>query len=221
MPQEPLKIAHRGMPREARENTLPSFQLAIDAGADGLELDVHATSDGVVVVHHDPTLRGGDPIAALGFDALAAHEAAPGIPIPTLRDLCDLVSGRVTLFVEVKGARIEEAVLDSLSSYTGDVAIHSFDHELITRLSRLDPSRRLGILFESAPLDVGESMAVTGALDVWPHWSLVTPALVETVHDAGGRVIPWTVNDRMAARTLAAMGVDGLCGDDVRIFASR
>src|SRR5690349_17048621 len=63
MPHHPLHIAHRGMPRLARENTLPSFALALEAGADGLELDVHATRDGVVVVHHDAVLSGGLAIA--------------------------------------------------------------------------------------------------------------------------------------------------------------
>jgi glycerophosphoryl diester phosphodiesterase len=206
------------MPRLARENTLPSFQRAIDAGADGLELDVHATADGVVVVHHDDTLPTGRAIATLTFEALRASEAAPGIPIPTLREVCGLASGRVTLFVEIKGAGIEATVLEALSSYTGEAAIHSFDHELIARLSRLAPSRRLGILFDTEPSDVAESMAVTGALDVWPHWSLVTSTLVDAVHDVGGRVIPWTVNDAAGARRLVALGVDALCGDDVTVF---
>ena len=57
MPDRPLRIAHRGMPRRLRENTLPSFAAALAAGADGIELDVHATSDGVVVVHHDAVSR--------------------------------------------------------------------------------------------------------------------------------------------------------------------
>jgi glycerophosphoryl diester phosphodiesterase len=61
-------------------------------------------------------------------------------------------------------------------------------------------------------------MAETGALDVWPHWPLVSAELVGAVHDAGGRVIPWTVNDQATAQALAALGVDALCGDDVRIL---
>ena len=74
------------MPRLARENTLPSFQLAMDAGADGLELDVHATSDGVVVVHHDAELPDGRAISSFTLAELRRHEAAPGVPIPTLQE---------------------------------------------------------------------------------------------------------------------------------------
>lgn len=204
------------MPRLARENTLPSFQLALDAGADGLELDVHATRDGVVVVHHDPTVRRGPAIADVTLDELRRFDAAPGIPIPTLAELCELVAGRAELFVEIKGEGIERQVLDALAGYGGAHAIHSFDHALIRRISRLDPGRRLGILFERKPREVASAMADTGARDVWPHWRLVTASLVAAVHEAGGRVIPWTVNRAGSARRLARLGVDALCGDDVR-----
>lgn len=209
------------MPRLARENTLPSFQLALDAGADGLELDVHATADGVVVVHHDERLAGGPAITSLTLGELRRHEAAPGVPIPTLAELCELVRGRATLFVEIKGAGIERAVLDVLASYEGEAAIHSFDHALIGRIARLEPSRRLGILFEALDADVVQAMEATGARDVWPHWPLVTTSLVDAVHAAGGRVIPWTVNEPARAQALASLGVDALCGDDVRLLATE
>jgi glycerophosphoryl diester phosphodiesterase len=207
------------MPNAARENTLPSFQLALDAGADGLELDVHATADGEVVVHHDAKLRDGTPIKSLSLAGLRRYEAAPGVLVPTLRELCALVAGRATLFVEIKGAGMEQLVLDALAGYQGDAAIHSFDHTLIQRLARLEPSRRLGILFEQRPTEIARTMAATGALDVWPHWPLVTGELVSAVHDAGGRVIPWTVNDPRRALALAALEVDALCGDDVRLLS--
>jgi glycerophosphoryl diester phosphodiesterase len=216
MSASPLRVAHRGMPRAARENTLPSFQLALDAGADGLELDVHATADGVVVIHHDERLAGGPAIDQLTLAQLREHEAAPGVPIPTLAELCDLVAGRASLFVELKGAGIEAQVLDVLGQYGGDAAIHSFDHAMIQRTRALDTGRRLGVLFDDAPADVVRTMMATGATDVWPQWRLVTPALVAMVHEAGGRVIPWTVNDPARAQGLAALGVDALCGDDVR-----
>jgi glycerophosphoryl diester phosphodiesterase len=209
------------MPRLARENTLPSFQLAMDAGADGLELDVHATADGVVVVHHDERVPAGPAIPSLTLGELRRHEAAPGVPIPTLAELCELVRGRVTLFVEIKGAGIERAVLDVLASYEGDTAIHSFDHALIARIARQEPERRLGILFERLEGNVVQAMEQTGARDVWPHWSLVTASLVDQVHGAGGRVIPWTVNDPARAQELSALGVDALCGDDVRLLGTE
>src|SRR3954468_7057588 len=113
----PLRVAHRGMPRLAPENSLPSFALALEAGAQGLELDVHATADGVVVVHHDPALRDGTVIARATAAAITSRELAPGTTLPTLAQLCDLVAGRAELFVEVKGEGIEQAVLEVLDGY--------------------------------------------------------------------------------------------------------
>jgi glycerophosphoryl diester phosphodiesterase len=216
----PLRIAHRGMPRRLRENTLPGFALAIGLGADGIELDVHATRDGDVVVHHDATLADGAAIATLTRDELAAREAAPGVPIPSLLDVCRAVAGRAELFVEIKGEGIERLVLDVLQGYRGVVALHSFDHATIARLNAADCPYRLGILFEQRIHGLAEAMDRTGALDIWPHSSLVTSGLVDAVHVRGGRVIPWTVNDAAVARRLTAMGVDALCGDDITIFAT-
>lgn len=208
------------MPRRAPENTLPAFALALDAGADGLELDVHATSDGVVVVHHDPVLRDGRAIASQRLADLRRYEVARGIGIPTLEQLLDLVDGRAVLFVEIKAAGIETRVLQVLASYRGAFALHSFDHAMIARISRTDPDVRLGILFEeSLVVDVAQAMSDTGASDVWPHWHLVSPELVSAVHAEGGHVIAWTINDPAQAERLAALGVDGLCGDDVTLLS--
>lgn len=212
---EPLRIAHRGMPGLARENTPESFRLAMDAGANGIELDVHATSDGVVVVHHDPTLRGGIEIRGATMAAVSA--ADPGVP--TLASVLALVSGRAEVFVEIKGDGIEDQVLRALSGYPGAWAIHSFDHAMIARISALDTGHRLGILLEEPAADVAGLMRRTGALDVWPHHPLVTEALVAVVHNAGGRVLPWTVNAPAEVLRLRALGVDGICTDDVRALA--
>jgi glycerophosphoryl diester phosphodiesterase len=209
------------MPRLARENTLRSFALALEAGADGIELDVHATADGVVVVHHDPTLADGHPIAAGTLRELRDHEPPIGETIPTLDAVCRLVRGRAELFVEVKGVGIEHEVLAVLEGCEGAHAVHSFDHALIARAHALDPTLRVGLLFDESPESLPASMAATGARDIWPREQLVTRELVAAVHDRGGRVIPWTVNDSAEATRLLALGVDALCGDDVRIFPSR
>ena len=212
----PLRIAHRGMPRLARENTLASFRLALEAGAEGIELDVHATADGVIVVHHDPTLPGGLRIRELSHTAL--RQAAPDAP--TLRDVCDVVGSSAELFVEIKGLGIEHVVADALTPYHGAYAIHSFDHEAIRRLHASGVALRLGVLFDGAE-DGLAVMDQCGAMDLWPHFSLVTSDLVTGVHARGGRVIPWTVNDAADAARLSGLGVDGLCTDDVRMLKRR
>jgi len=208
------------MPRRTRENSLAGFALALELGADGIELDVHATPDGVVVVHHDPGLADGTSIAATAWGELRRRESAPGVAIPTLGDVLELVSGRATVYVEVKGPRIEALVDAQLRTYAGEAAIHSFDHALIARLHAAGCPRPLGILFDASIDAIGRSMERTGAQHVWPRFSLVTPALVEAVHAHGGQVIAWTVNDPQVARRMTAAGVDGLCGDDITVFAA-
>lgn len=208
------------MPRRATENTLPSFAAALEAGADGIELDVHATADGVVVVHHDPALAAGPEIARTRWPELRRAAAAAGLDIPTLADVCELVGERVELFVEIKGAAIEEPVLRVLAGHAGRHAIHSFDHDAIARLAGRGDSPRLGVLFERAVPDVAALLSSHGALDAWPHHSLVDAALVAAVRGAGGRVIAWTANARHDIARLVSLGVDGICSDDVTLIGA-
>ncbi len=219
----PLLIAHRGAPRERPENTLPSFLRALELGADGIELDVHRSSDGVVVVHHDEVPRAiapsgklsGRRIDSLTFDELQGFAVGGSALIPTLNEVLAVVKGRALLFIELKGAGTEEAVVEAIRASTapGRCAVHSFDHSAVRRVHEMAPEIRCGILFDRVQVDVAATMRESGALDVWPQWALVDAALVETVHAFGGRVIPWTVNRTEAARSLAALGVDALCTD--------
>ncbi len=220
MAHRPLRIAHRGMPRRIRENTLSSFEAALSAGADGIELDVHATADGVVVVHHDPHVTGGLEIARTAWRVLQLAASGKGLEIPTLADVCELVDDRAELFVEIKGAGIERKVATALRRHRGSFAIHSFDHPTIRRLSHLDRRLRLGLLFEERTPDVVAMLAANGARDAWPQHAIVDARLVDAVHGAGGRVIAWTVNDPRDLARLAALDVDGLCTDDVSLVAA-
>jgi glycerophosphoryl diester phosphodiesterase len=208
------------MPRRIRENTLSSFEAALSAGADGIELDVHATADGVVVVHHDPHVTGGLEIARTAWRVLQLAASGKGLEIPTLADVCELVDDRAELFVEIKGAGIERKVATVLRRHRGSFAIHSFDHPTIRRLSHLDRRLRLGLLFEERTPDVVAMLAANGARDAWPQHAIVDARLVDAVHGAGGRVIAWTVNDPRDLARLAALDVDGLCTDDVSLVAA-
>ena len=223
MPHRPLRIAHRGASREFRENTLPAFARALALGADAIELDVHVTRDGVVVVHHDFDVRvaGGTavPIAGATLHELQQVDVGGGTRIPTLADVADLVGASAELLVDLKGHGVEEAVVACLTGHTGPYALHSFDHAAIERVVARWPSIRRGLLFDDAPADLAASVARAGALDVWPRGDLATPGFVDDAHRLGLRVIAWTVNDPADAATLAARGVDGICTDDVSLLA--
>lgn len=207
------------MPRRHPENTIPSFDAALALGADGIELDVHATADGVVVVHHDAALHEGTKIRLTPWNRLRQMPVASGVFVPTLEQVCRLVGRRAELFVEIKGAGIELAVLQVLDAHDCTASIHSFDHQLIGRVGHLGVPYRLGLLYEEAPDDPRAAMQLHGALDLWPERRVVSDRMVADVHALGGRVIPWTVNDPAEAARLTDLGVDGLCTDDVTMLA--
>lgn len=221
----PERIAHRGAPRELPENTLPAFARAIERGADGIELDVHTTRDGVVVVHHDPALASGEVIAQTDWHERGVRglESSPWVGVPTLADVFALTrGGRVRVYVEIKGDGITAAVVDDVqhSGMPERCALHSFDHEAIAWAARIAPQIRRGLLFDSRPSagELARAVAATAALDVWPRWDTIDVDLVHEVHAREARVLAWTVNTTDAVRSLSALGVDGLCTDDVRIL---
>ncbi len=205
------------MPRKSRENSLAGFALAVAAGADAIELDVHATMDGVIVVHHDPELRRppgshGPAIASLSFAALR-HETFDGGDIPTLDETLACIDRRVFTYVEIKAAGIERLVLDELDGHDAPAAVHSFDHRVSLRCRELAPQRPTGILSASYLVEPERVLQTANARDYWQSWEMIDEALVERVHRAGGRILAWTVNSVEGAARLESIGVDGVCTD--------
>ena len=225
--RSPELIGHRGAPRERPENTLASFLRARDLGADAVELDVHATSDGVVVVHHDFVPRAESSVAKLRGSAIAELTAAElatfqvsGEPIPRLTAVLEAIGSRATVYVEIKGHDIETAVIAAIASVPSAqrVAVHSFDHRAVVRARSLQPSLPSGILSASYLIDPRGALRAANARDYWQEGSMLDGALVDAIHAGNGRVIAWTVNDPDHARRLAAMGVDAICTDVLQII---
>ena len=217
----PAIIAHRGASRECRENTLPAFRRALELGADGIELDVHGTRDGVLVVHHDPTLalRHGDiveevRIASLTATEVAQHRLMSGDRVPTLDEVCALVGTKAVLYVEVKAPHVEALVAAFLDAHAQvRCEVHAFDHRIPVGVRAVRPGTPIGLLSASYPLDVRGVLSCSDATAFWQHAELIDEPLVLAVHAAGVRLIAWTVNSAPHARQLAAWGVDGICTD--------
>ena len=218
MTRSPELIGHRGAPRERPENTIASFLRALDLGADAIELDVHATRDGVVVVHHDFLVQG-RAIAELTAAEVADLRVA-GEPIPTLSAVFDAVGSRATVYVEIKGREIEQQVIATIarSASARAVPIHSFDHRAVARARALQPALTAGILLVSYLVEPEHALRAAGARDYWQEWTMIDEHLVRAIHVAGGRVIAWTVNEPDEARRLAALGVDGICTDQLHLI---
>jgi glycerophosphoryl diester phosphodiesterase len=219
----PSVIAHRGASGYEYENSLAAFRRAIMLGSDGVELDVHATRDGGIVIHHDPEIPGLGPIARLELPAVRQARLRNGEPIPLLAEVLDLMGER-DVWVEVKALdpMWDQALLATLAGGPAPAryAVHSFEHAIIGRLGRLRPDLRRGVLLAEAIPDPVGAMKVAGARTLWAERRLVDQALVDRVHAAEGALIAWTVNELSDLRRLAQLGVDGLCGnypDRIRI----
>ncbi|HEX6051997.1 MAG TPA: glycerophosphodiester phosphodiesterase [Gemmatimonadaceae bacterium] len=215
-------IGHRGSPREFRENTLPSFQRAFHDGADGIELDVHATADRVVVVHHDPSTNArpadSGPTIRIAESTLAEVQAVPvaGERVPTLAEVLLEAPKSAMVYVEVKVTGIETEVVTAIRASDRRCAVHSFDHRVARRVAEIAPDIPTGILQTSYPVDPIRPMRDALARDLWQHWELVDEALIRLVHGDGRRVIAWTVNDARVADRLVDWGIDGICTDTPR-----
>ncbi len=215
----PWILAHRGASGHAHENTREAFRLARDLGADGVELDVHAARDGGLVVHHDPDLPGAGPIAALDTPTITAHVLPNGETVPLLHEVLDLL-GPAEVWVEIKSLaeRWDQHLLRVLDAGPTPerYAVHSFDHRIVARLGRVRPTLRRGILLASYPVTIEPLLRDAGASTLWQAQHLIDRDLVTRVHayDGGGKIVAWTTNDGDDIARLAALGVDGLCGDD-------
>ena len=210
------------MPRQRIENTIPGFRLALERGADAIELDTHVTQDGVVVVHHDDTI-GARPIASSPWTELEEYHAGGDYRIPRLEEVLVDVGDRATVYIELKGKNIEGPVLEVARAHGRRFAVHSFDHEAMVRVASRAPSVARGVLLdENITKPIDRLRAVVDRIqprDVWPHWSLVDEKFVKAAHQLATRVIVWTVNDNDDAQTFAQLGVDGICTDDVSLLA--
>ncbi len=223
----PERISHRGAHDTFPENSIPAFLQALELGADAIELDVHATRDGVVVVHHDPLLNaGGMPnrekpaIAELAAGRLREFPLGDGILIPPLAQVLEAVGFGPMVYIEIKGKNIEPLVVRCIRESRANCAVHSFDHRIVQTVKKLFPAIRAGVLEVARHIDPFSALSCTGSEDLWQEVSFIDEGLVSRVHDQGGRVIAWTSNDVAQWKTLKSIGVDAICTDRVADLAA-
>ena len=214
--RRPSAIAHRGASGIAYENSPSAFRLAKQLGADGVELDVHATADGDLVVHHDYAIPEAGLISGLSSTDIAHHRLPNGEEIPTLGQALDLLDG-LDVWVEVKSlpASFDHRLFETLDRGPTPkrYAVHSFDHRIIARLGKQRPILSRGVLLASYLLDPVAVVRSAGAGVLWQEAHLIDQDLVQLMHEAGCRLIAWTANTEAEISRLAKMGADGICGN--------
>jgi glycerophosphoryl diester phosphodiesterase len=236
----PIVVAHRGASAAYPENTLASFEGAIEAGADVVELDVRMTADGVAVVLHDldvaATTDGTGFVHTLTLAEVKRLDASGGLglraEIPTLREALDLLSGRVGINIEIKNlpgepsfdspreaAAKEVVALLRDTRFQGTVLVSSFNWLSIERIQELDQSIPTGFL-TTAAVDPWAALVYAksrGHAYVLPQAPALYEAGAEFVEGArrdGIRVGTWTVDDPEAIERLFEMGVDAIATND-------
>jgi len=217
-------VGHRGASGHAPENTLASFALAAEMGADAVECDVHLSADGVPIVIHDDSLErttsGRARVTARTRAVLKSPDAVRGQTIPTLAELLAWCRDRVPLSIEIKNGPIyhrglPDRVVDLVREHgmVDRTSVISFDHFAIRRVKELEPRLAVGALLAARPID-GPAIARAAMADaLLPHWGFATPDLVEAAHAAGLAVSVWTVNEEAALRTVVDAGVDAIATD--------
>jgi glycerophosphoryl diester phosphodiesterase len=205
-----LVIAHRGASAYEYENSRAAFRAARARGADAVELDIHASADGTLFVHHDEVVA--VHITRANTAQVRALRLPNGESVPTLEDALAAIDPALRVFVEVKSLppNMDDRLLAVLDA-SGRCAVHGFDHRIVQRLGLARPDLPRGVLLASYPLRPLDALQDTGARVLWEDQALIDGELVETLHGAGYQIYGWTVNDPEDMRRLLALGVDGLC----------
>jgi glycerophosphoryl diester phosphodiesterase len=196
-------------------------------GADGIELDVHATRDGMVVVHHDPVVHARHPqrparraIEQLSETELGEFPLADGTRIPTLAETLDFIGDRATVYVEIKAPNIEPLVTRCIRESRARCAVHSFDHRIVRIVKTIFPAIRTGVLEVSRHIDPAASLADALAEDLWQEVDSIDQEIVQRAHSVGARVVAWTANEPARWEILYALGVDAICTDRIAELAT-
>ncbi|MBI2902900.1 MAG: glycerophosphodiester phosphodiesterase, partial [Candidatus Methylomirabilis oxyfera] len=226
-----LNVAHRGASAMAPENTMVAFEKAVELGADVIELDLHVSQDGELIVIHDYTLDrttdGRGPVHQRSLAELTRLDAGrwfgegfAGQRIPTLAEVLDRFARKVPLALEIKAGStffpgIEERVVSALRRHAAidQAAVASFDHHALRRLKEIEPTIRTAALLVGRPVALSALAGAAGANGLALEASFVTRSEVEACRAAGLKLVVWVVNDPAQMRHFIRLGVDGIITD--------
>jgi glycerophosphoryl diester phosphodiesterase len=221
----PLIMGHRGAMGTAPENTMASFKQAVELGVEAIELDVHLSKDGKLVVIHDETVDrttdGTGEVAELTLAELKALDAGSsfdpkfaGERIPTLEEVLAWAKDVVPVVIEVKfNKHLQQIVQATVAEVerlgaADRVAVISFDHNVSFGVKSLRPNIITAALYVSRPVDPVGVATAAKADGLLPMWGLLTPDQVEKAHAAKLWVGCWAPNTEAELKHAIAMGAD-------------
>lgn len=212
MATAPILLGHRGARavRSVPENTIVSFDLALEHGCDGVEFDLRLTGCGRALVCHN---------AKVGKIMVARATSSQLRHFPRFEDVLRHYGHRIFLDIELKVKGLESKVLEALRerSLNGNYVISSFLPEVVMELKARSAVVPTGIICQK-PSQLMRWRELP-AQYVIIHYSLLTRRLIQLIHNAEKKVFAWTVNDAKSMVRLTNWGVDGIISDDTKLLA--
>lgn len=217
-----VTIGHRGVMGVEPENTLRSFVAAEQAGLDAIELDLHLSKDGALVVMHDPevdrTTDGTGPVADQTLAELRTLDAGRGERVPRFEEVLDVV--QAPLQAEIKDVQAARALAEVLLArdLVRRVEVSSFHDEAVAEVARLVPGVRTALIGSRYGLDIVDRAVAAGAATVCLNLRRLTLEIVEEARKRDLRIIGWVVNTQEQLRLVRALELDGATTDypDIR-----
>ena len=231
---ETLIFGHRGSQADAPMNTIPAFELSVQQGAHGIELDVHRSKDGHPVIVHDFTVdhttNGSGLVTEKTLTELKELDAGvwfderfQGTPIPTLGEVFEAVGKQLLINIEIKSQDVEtdgveQVIADCIQQHGMQerVWVSSFNPMALHRFRQIMPTMPLGFLIaHDSPIDtqaIAEQLQLTYEA-IHPHHTMIDRKLMDDAEVKQLLVGTWTVNDLNRAKELAALGVNVIITD--------
>jgi len=216
--QQLLRIGHRGARGYALENTLLSFQKALELGCDGIELDIHLSKDKRLVVIHDDTVdrttNGTGKVVEMTLLELQK------LGIPSLDDVLNLLDKRCFVNIEIKANYLFEVlndlIIDAVSNKNWEykqLIISCFNHEALHYMRKLNKDLYIGVLTETNIDEAIQTAQILNAYSVHPDYVLLDKNSAQKIKNVGFKVLPWTVNTPEDITKMTVLQVDGIMSD--------
>ena len=217
-------FGHRGAKGYVSENTLASFQKALDLNADGIELDVHVCASGELVVFHDYTLdrltNGSGEIHNFSLEELKKMKVDDVFEIPTLEEVLNLVNRKCKVNIELKGHDTAKPAVQTIEKYIQkynwkmeNFIVSSFQRDELLKVSQLNSKVPLAVLTQASVEQAMEWAEEFSTNIIHPHFSLLTEDNCKLATEKGFKINTWTVNDVNDIERLKKYNINGIISD--------
>lgn len=217
-------VGHRGASGYAPENTLRSFQYAIDIGCDRTELDVRLSKDNEIIVIHDEEVSritdGKGMVMDMSLAELKKLNCPDNQKLLTLQEVVDFCKNKISLQIELKAEDTPQAVNQLIlkNDIENGVVISSFDIGLLREIKKLNPKLKVGLLFREYSDDVWKFVEEIPLEFIGPKYNIVTAEMINKAHELGKIVYAYHVKEKDIGEKLIALGVDEIGSEFPKLF---